>query len=175
MAVKTEIFETVQRTMNGKDKALSRSCFGWALETCKEIERTTERRCILQAGSAYWPLCPVSEDDGVRPLRYGYEWQPLTRPAAQIAKTVLTGILPEIHVWAALPDRMEIVDFTTGLWPEAAKQNLGLEWLAPHKPPRFFWGTADDLKALGENAEYRPAWDAIKFIRALAWTVGELA
>jgi hypothetical protein len=39
--------------------------------------------------------------------------------------------LASIHASSSL-------SFTTGLWPEACRETLGLEWLGPH-PPDYLW------------------------------------
>lgn len=162
--MKNECFVAVHAAMQAKAERISRSCLGWARETCRHVQAATGQRCIIQAGTAFWPLRPLAEDDDVSPLRYGYQWELKPPYEGHLARTALTGQLPEIHIWAALPDTGEILDFTTGHWPDACKQNIGIDWPPRHVPPLFFWGKGEDLF---ENAEYTADWEACKFVLAL--------
>jgi len=45
---------------------------------------------------------------------------------------------------ARLSRHGEIIDFSTGLWPAACKETLGLDWLAP-LPPDYLWAVGNQL------------------------------
>ncbi len=99
---------------------------------------------------------PKAQDDGKRPTHFSYEWSPW-REESQAALKL--GLLPEIHVWVGLPDRNEIVDFSTKFFREQAAVE-GLDWrTAP--PPDFLWCAPADLPA---GVVYTPNLDAIAFI-----------
>lgn len=83
-------------------------------------------------------------------------WTPDEAPS-RIA--VANGLLPEMHVWAAIPFTKEIVDMSTKFWPEQAQRLGGFDWPGT-VPPDFFWGTAAELQST--KAFYRADADAIK-------------
>jgi hypothetical protein len=124
-------------------------------------------RTIIQAGSASWPRVPPELDDGVMNTHFSYVWD----PDSYAARLALAGVfqaarlggrkgfsLPEMHVWLARPDTRDIIDFTTGLWPEACKLTIGEEWLAP-PPPDYLW--ADELPEGVHYAADRSAIDCV--------------
>jgi hypothetical protein len=102
-------------------------------------------RAILQAGDMLWP---AFEDDGVNITHFGYEWSPTDE--GSIAAHIL-GLFPEIHVWLAIPERQEIVDFSVKYLPEAARRD-GKVWVKP-RPPEFLWATEAEMP---EGVVYRP-------------------
>ena len=117
-------------------------CLAFAWEGYRIIkEWPGAPRTLIQAGSAGWPRIPPHLDDGVSPTHFAYEGDPdsgLARLAAdgifrlverEDGRTALS--LPEMHVWLGCPDTGELLDFTTGLWPQACQAILGLPWLAP--------------------------------------------
>lgn len=102
-------------------------------------------RLVLQAGSAYWPCLDDAHDDGTSPNQFGYEWNDQGRAIARmLGLGLMPSRMPEIHVWAGNPDTQELVDISTGAWPEQAKRLIGTEWRAP-MPPKFYWGHVSKL------------------------------
>ncbi|WP_171470578.1 hypothetical protein [Frigoriglobus tundricola] len=71
--------------------------------------------------------------------------------------------LPEMHVWLACPESTEVIDFTTGLWPEACREATGEEWLAPH-PPDYLWTFGSRLP---QSVRYVPDRTAIDLVIAV--------
>lgn len=128
-------------------------------------------RTIIQAGSASWPRLAV--DDGVSPTHFSYEWNadaPVTRmflsgliPLVPRNDGHMSASLPEMHVWLAVPESEEIIDFTTGLWPAACLSTIGHEWLAP-RPPEYLWTFGSRLPA---GVRYVPDHDAIDLVIAV--------
>ncbi len=129
-------------------------CLYWAAFGVTEI-RSWGRPAIIQAGTASWPRIRPEEDDGVMATHFSYVWTPGSRPDHAAGK------LPEMHVWIALPDTLEVVDFTTSLWPDQCRKVTGMEWTAPDPPP-WIW-----TKRLPPGVVYTPDHDAIALARTL--------
>jgi hypothetical protein len=89
------------------------------------------------------------------PTHFTYEWSP-HRPESLAALKL--GLLPEIHLWIALPDQNEMVDFSTKWLPRQAAK-AGLVWRT-EPPPDFLWCGFDDLPG---GVVYRPDLEAIQF------------
>jgi hypothetical protein len=135
-------------------KNLASACLYWADETVKYLTRQGIR-AIIQAGTASWPMIDPEQDDGVSPTNFSYIFEGVS---AQEAEGLLRGRLPEMHVWAAIPDRNEIIDLTTRYWPEQALVNGGYEW-AGQQPPDYLWEGADRLP---DRVIYHPHPQATK-------------
>jgi hypothetical protein len=131
-------------------------CVRW---TCTAMRILMERgyRPKIQAGSMSWPIVTPEQDDGVSPTHFTYEWSPHT-PESQARMEA--GGLPEVHVWLALPDLGEILDFSTKFFPEQSKR-FGLVWQAPPPPDYLWWGPGDVWPA---TVQYKPNMEAIAFI-----------
>ena len=131
----------------------TKACLYWALALQVLVMKHYPglEPLMLQAGSCSWPLCLASEDDGVRPTHFGYEFDPRV-PARP-------GALPELHVWLAHRGPDTVIDPTTGTWIERA-QDAGLVWSAP-APPAWLWATAQELTQLETRypfaIQYKPA------------------
>lgn len=98
----------------------------------------------LQAGTCFWPR--VSDDHKLQrnePTHYGYEWKGLSDPAT--CAKVLSGQLPQLHVWLALLAGEVLVDTTTSSFVERARRS-GVGWPGP-RPPSLLWGDAVSLHA----------------------------
>jgi hypothetical protein len=106
-------------------------------------------RVCVQAGTAFWPRVPLELDDGVSSLNFGYQFEP-DHPLTLLAQGGVLlasrhgAALPEMHVWLGLPDSQELIDFSTGLWPQQCLALLGQPWLAP-PPPEYLWCKAREL------------------------------
>jgi hypothetical protein len=87
---------------------------------------------------------------------YGYEWE---ADSATNVIQIMKGEMPEMHVWAALPERNQIIDLTTGFQPERCGTLLGMDWPAA-RPPDWLWLEAD--RAVDAGAYYEPCPDAIQ-------------
>jgi hypothetical protein len=137
-------------------------CVAWA---CTGLRILMERgfNAKLQAGSMSWPIVTAELDDGVSPTHFTYEWSPHT-PKSQ--GRMAAGGIPEMHVWLALPDRNEIIDFSTKFFLEQAKQ-FDLVWQAP-APPDYLWAGAEDLRRINQvrhlGVYYQANMEAITYI-----------
>lgn len=129
-------------------------CLHWTHCACCVL-RQSGYRAILQAGSMNWPINRNAPEP--QPTHFSYEWEPDNFDSAL---RIAQGALPECHVWAALPDRNEIVDFSTGFFKGVASKRHGLTWLDAD-PPEYLWCPAN---ALPEGVRYRPSLQAIRFV-----------
>jgi hypothetical protein len=162
MAVKTldrdAIFKEVEgRILSDPDLKVipaSAACFYFAVFAIENL-REKGVRAILQAGTAGWPRIRPEQDDGVCPTHFSYVWSPLD-PASRIA--LMQGLMPEVHVWAAIPETGEIVDFTSGKFPEQARKLVGFDWPGD-LPPKYLWA-----RKLPKGAYYTATMDATKFV-----------
>lgn len=128
---------------------LRRACLTWAKRTVEALERRGIR-AILQAGTCCWPLKTREQDDGKTATHFSYMYEGFTmRQAIECASR---GHLPEMHVWAAIPEMNEIIDLSTKYWPEQAKKLAGLDWPGIH-PPDYLWTEAT---ALPDGVIYHP-------------------
>ncbi len=143
-----------------KGQPIEAACLYWAGLVCAHLTKVHGIRTILQAGTMQWPC--VAEDDGVSPTHFSYVWE----PDSEVTRAMLRlNHMPEMHVWAAVPSRNEIIDLTTRYLVEQAKHRAGLEWSAA-PPPDFLWCRADALPA---GVRYKPAYEATLWAaRALA-------
>lgn len=150
--------ETVEKYVRryGRDYCMGGTCMYWALTAGLVFQRHGVRS-LIQAGSMQWP---AFDDDGLKDTHFGYEWSP-NDMGSQAA--LLLGLFPEIHVWLALPERQEIVDFSVRYLPEAAAKD-GKVWVKP-PPPKFLWATLEEMP---EGVFYRPE------IGAIAWLLARL-
>ena len=108
-------------------------------------------RVIAQAGTMCWPRIHMAQDDGYSPTHWSYVWSPAE--AASIA-AVLGGNLPEMHIWAAIPETKELIDINTRHFPKACKETLDLDWPGP-APPDYLWIDSED--GLPEHTIYQPS------------------
>lgn len=93
-------------------------------------------RVVPQGGTAQWRRLPEALDDGVVSTHFAYELD----AAPAIAWGMLrAGLLPEMHVWAYLPDQGELVDLVTGGLPGQCEARAGLPWLAERPAPWSWW------------------------------------
>jgi hypothetical protein len=145
---KDRIYERVRyRVERQCGENTPKACLFWAAHAMEALQ-AEGLRAIVQAGTCLWPRVRPEDFDGLppaEPTHFGYEWQP--DDPATLAR-IKAGLLPEIHVWVAVPDRAApgggvIVDFTTGYFPG----NCPFPWLGP-MPPRYFWGGPGDLPDL---------------------------
>lgn len=131
----------------------AQACLYWAHYTV-EVLKALGIRAIIQAGSASWPRVRPDQDDGTTPTHLTYAWE----PNSVTTKTRLAaGVMPEMHVWAAIPDRGEIIDMTTRYWPKQCLLIQERDWPG-EKPPTYFWGTAEELP---DGVIYAPDMKAI--------------
>jgi hypothetical protein len=112
-------------------------------------------RAVLQAGTMMWQ---VKEQSAAGDTHFGYEWSPHEKFSQE---QLALGNLPEMHMWIALPDRNEIVDFSTGSLKKICEERHGLKWEMPD-PPQFVWCQPEELRQYGLIA-YWPNLHAIGF------------
>jgi len=108
-------------------------CLYIAHATASVLHRHGRRVCI-QAGSMQWPRMRREEDDiiGSRHTHFAYMWEPRSQKSRQ---ALFEGHMPEMHVWVALLDSQEVVDFSTRDFRTLAEA-AGLAWTAD-APPRY--------------------------------------
>ena len=135
------------------------ACLYWACYTV-QVLKALGVRAIIQAGSASWPRLRPDQDDGVSPTHHSYVWEP---DSAVTKARLAAGAMPELHVWAAIPDRGEIIDMTTRYWPHQCWLSQQRDWPGD-KPPTYFWGTANELP---EGVLYAPDITAIALAQHL--------
>ena len=119
-----------------------------AVTTC----RVYGLRAVLQAGTAFWQRT-ASMDFTTN--AFGYQWWGLQHP--QTRERLREGLLPEMHVWAALPSCGELVDVAAGDFPAQCQRLIGQPWELP-SPPDVLWASA---KTMPREADYRPDLEAI--------------
>ena len=127
------------------------TCLFWAWCAVAAVNRITNQRAILQAGTCYWPRMPKAKAAKTQDIYlFGYEWKwdDLAR------EKVRDGCLPEMHVWAAVPEEKLIIDMASGMFPAQCKKLLGREWESK-KPPDCFWRRSYD-KVWPEDVVYKP-------------------
>jgi hypothetical protein len=90
---------------------------------------------IPQGGSMSWPMKNEDQDDGVSATHWSYVWSP---DSPNSIASVAMGHLPEMHIWAGIPETQEVVDFSTYGFVKSAEAH-GFEWTGD-QPPDFFWG-----------------------------------
>lgn len=111
------------------------ACLHWTACVIHAAKRRG-KRLVIQAGTANFLRLPYEQDDGVVATHFSYEWSTLER--SKIAQHVVTGTLPEMHVWAGDLAEQAIVDLSTGALATECKARSGLPWLTP-TPPSFVW------------------------------------
>ena len=129
------------------------ACLYWAHYTV-EVLKALGVLAVFQAGSASWPRLRPDQDDGVSPTHHSYVWEP---DSVVTKARIVAGAMPELHVWAAIPEHGEIIDMTTRYWAEQCRLIQKLDWPGD-KPPTYFWGTADEMPA---GVMYAPDMTAI--------------
>lgn len=133
-AIVDEVNERIAELLD-VDIPVEAMCLQHAVLTVEAI-RARGHRAILQAGSAGWRFKAPELDDGNAPTHFSYVWD-MTCPGNQ--RALADGLLPEMHVWAALAEPPTIIDLTSKYWPAQARRLAGLEWTA-ELPPPFVWG-----------------------------------
>ena len=130
------------------------ACLVWAAASVAVL-RSMGIKCLIQAGTASWPRIRPEQDDGVINTHFSYVWEPDSKTTLE---KVVSGEMPEMHVWAGLPDHSEILDMTTKYLPEQAWQLCGMDWPGTI-PPRYVWA---NVKRLPDGVMYQPDIDACK-------------
>lgn len=153
---KQSIFEAARETMQswyGLELAERGACLYWNQCAMRELHLRGHEP-ILQAGTLLWRMVPDARDDGQQATHFGFEWTP-EHPFS--INAVNAGLLPEVHIWAALPKENAIVDFSTGYIAQYAKHEHGYDWLTL-PPPDYVFGIPP------RDAFYKPHAEAIKFV-----------
>ena len=128
------------------------SAYGCLYETLGAVIVARKRgiKLLPQAGTVNWLAVAPELDDGVSANSASYTWDP-EGPLSKLS--VAQGWMPEMHCWAADPDRMEIVDTTTGAQMERFAPLF--DWTAPPLPD-FLWGKPE------KGWIYEPVKDAVQ-------------
>ena len=111
------------------------------------------KRVLIQAGSLQWPRILPSQDDGKCSTHFSYMWENIDE---KNRVAISRGVLPEMHVWCALPEEQELIDFSTGELPTQCEITTPMKWTRI-QPPKFFWGGAKDIP---EGVIYDPSYEA---------------
>ena len=159
------MFETVRGRVKQTvpPDLLSAACLYWARHGMCELTRRATARVMVQAGTCVWRY---RTDDAAGPsgdTHYGYQWEFSPASIASVA----CGNLPEIHIWLAIlyddnPEAYELVDFSSGMFVEAAKKR-GIVWELP-PPPEYIWLRSSDP---WPEAQYRPDVGACVWVNSI--------
>ncbi len=164
------VLEVSKASPNGDihPAVLSAACLEfawWGMQRIRELPGAP--RVLIQAGSASWPRLAPHLDDGVSNTHFGYEFDAST-PLVSLARlgvSTATRIgdslnysLPEMHCWLGIVETQEVIDFTTGLWPEACYYRIGEPWLA-ERPPEYLWTLGERLPS---GVRYQADHEAIE-------------
>lgn len=116
-------------------------CLWWAdftVKACRKHGLTAQ----IQAGDAFWRTIRPEDDDGVRPLNWGFEFQNTMESIFYASQG-----LPELHVWAAAMQANEayIIDLTAPFFKQRSLE-YGQQWTMPD-PPEYLWASVKDFPA----------------------------
>lgn len=140
-----DLFKSVCEMMDKQTDGMERSSLLWTSIGMKMLAEMVDERMLIQAGSAYWPLLVQKTGDDSTHVGYGWEFD-----SEDTMLCLQECVVPEMHVWFVLPDRGELVDFTTGrqdYWTDDMSDRVA-------DLPPFFWGTEQEAKDL--DFEYQP-------------------
>ena len=141
---------------------LDKMCLEWAIASVSVLMRHGIR-AVLQAGSMQWRF---RDRPAPEATHFSFMWQP-DHIASRLRREM--GDLMEVHIWAAIPDRLEILDATTRYFKGRCEKELGMAWERVD-PPRFLWATVDELKGMAgktSDVRYDASRDAIEYIYRL--------
>jgi len=154
------IYQQVKERVENDEKRpkghMSASCFFFAIHGVQLLKQRGFR-ALLQAGTCSWPRVRRDQDDGKVMTHFSYTWSPedaRSRVADQM------GFMKEVHIWIGLPEPQQIVDFTSGLFPEQAKKLCGMDWPGD-LPPKYLWATYETLP---NRVVYQPSMEAIQYV-----------
>tara|TARA_R100001594_G_scaffold36976_2_gene66861 strand:+ start:1490 stop:2017 length:528 start_codon:yes stop_codon:yes gene_type:complete len=139
-AAVAEIREMMHDNYAGPPGTIEAACLFWAKATCIVLEGRG-LRAIVQAGSAGWPRIDEADDDGEVNTHFSYVWEPDSPSSIAAVKAYR---MPEMHVWAAMPDTQTIIDVTSGFQPGQCLTTLGMDWPGT-KPPEYIWSTPEGM------------------------------
>ncbi len=155
---------------HGEHENTTGACALFAFFGVKHL-RSQGFRALIQAGSCLWPRVNVEQDDGVMNTHFGYEWDSSCLKTWKPVFDENRIRMPEIHVWCALPDEGQIVDFSVHCFPEQCERRAGEKWIGS-KPPDFFWGGHEEC--LAHRCRYTPDYVAIRWaLSAIEFMTGE--
>jgi len=145
-----QLHEKVRKRVVGRigERSADSLCLYWAHYGLQVLKEAGIEVC-LQAGSAYWPRVDNPRETPEHVMtHFGYKWEPdsnLSRLSVRL------GHLPEMHIWLGIVETQELVDFSTGTWPQACRDRIG-EW-ETQDPPPYYWGPPGNLP---EDVVYEP-------------------
>lgn len=144
--------EVYKRVVNSTERYVPfrAGCLYASYFLVKELSTLTKQPVLIQAGTAFWPRVYPVDHSKV----FGYLFSPDTRCALYLA----LGQLPEMHCWVVLPETQQLIDLTTGEWPNQCLHLQGVPWEG-QRPPKYYWDHWDNLP---EGVEYEAHANAIK-------------
>lgn len=156
-ATKQEIYEAARATFiewYGEELMTSKQgcCLYWNQVAMRELAMRGYTP-LLMAGTMLWRIVPKEQDDGITATHFGFEWSP-THPFS--VAMINQGLLPEVHIWCAVKETYDLVDFSTGDLPEVGAKH-GHVWRT-ERPPRYLFG------APPEDASYNANVPATRYI-----------
>src|SRR5512146_2252220 len=110
---KADIYRAARETFldwYGDKLGQKAACLYWNQVAMRELTLRGHRP-LLQAGTLLWRMIPAARDNGICATHFGYEYTP-NHPFS--VRAVREGHLPEVHIWAGLPEENCLVDFSTG-------------------------------------------------------------
>lgn len=127
-------------------------CFYLSHFVCLELHKLGVR-AIPQAGSASWQF--RHNDSTTGPTVVEYVWSP---------EGPIFGKLPEVHVWAAIPDTVEIIDASLPSF-RAVANVLREDFIHPgYELPDYLWCPAAETP---DHCSYRVDAHACIFVAKL--------
>ena len=147
--------ETMFEKLRPHNMPLCGACLVWTYCTISVLT-LHNIRSLIQAGTCLWPRMRKDQDDGKCLTHFGYVWSPNTKESEM---AVLTGHMPEIHIWTAIPDEQIIIDMSSGMFPYQCRELIDQDWPGD-RPPRHFWC---NVNAIPEGVIYKSSIPAIKY------------
>lgn len=130
------------------------ACLHWTKSTVEVLSAELDDRVILQAGTAMFRRIPPHLDDGVVSTHFSYVW---SADSLLSKSMIMMNAMPEMHVWAAMPDKEIVIDMTCGLQKEQAALR-SMEWL-DDTTPDVIWGNPKEVFK-DHGIVYEPSLDA---------------
>jgi hypothetical protein len=125
-----------------------RRCLHWSLAACLALRAHGHRACI-NAGTANFRANHLPEP---YPTHIGFFWQ--KESLEQIGARIESGMLPEMHCWAVLPELQMIVDPTVQFLKTIADES-GIKWAFDEpKPNEWLVSPEPDQKYYRYEANY---------------------
>lgn len=161
--VKDSIVHEVRERVRIDHDKQEAACLDYALQTIIVLAEYGLNGKV-QAGTVMWPRLRPEQDDGVSNTHFSYVWENDPSVKQKLVTTLMMGKLPEIHVWVALPETEEVLDFTTCFQREQCQKLTGMDWPGDELPD-YIWGTVNEFPL---GTQYIAHKEAIGFLITLA-------